>query len=133
MLFGSDGIDTEENEKEEEIKNFISKIDPKYRHAEIRVWRQSRICGLLRRFPAVSLKVKNLATFQLLTHDQWANRLEMRQEFIVAPDQRQVVNAVRAVLRDDSQGSIHIRVIGEPGIGKTRLILEALRAVLSET
>jgi MoxR-like ATPase len=69
-------------------------------------------------------RVKNLTGFQLLSHDQWASRNEMRQDFVVAPDQRKVIENLRAAIRDDSQGSIHVRLIGEPGIGKTRLILE---------
>jgi hypothetical protein len=128
MLFGTDGIDTEENATEIAIRKFLSDINSKYAHSKIKVWRQSRICGLLRQFPGVSLQIKNLVGFQLLSHSQWADRADMRQEFVAAPDQQVIIGGLRAALRDDSQGSIHVRVIGEPGIGKTRLILETLRA-----
>jgi hypothetical protein len=67
MLFGDDGIDTEENATENAIRRFLAEIDPKYSHAEIKVWRQSRICGLLRQFPGVSLQIRNLQGFQLLS------------------------------------------------------------------
>ncbi len=128
MLFGNDGIDTEENATENAVRRFLADIDSKYTDAKIKVWRQSRICGLLRQFPAVSLQIKNLPEFQLLSHNQWADRVEMQQEFIAAADQQRVIENLHAAIRDDSQGSIHVRLIGEPGIGKTRLILEALRA-----
>jgi hypothetical protein len=65
---------------------------------------------------------------QLLSHKEWADRNEMRQDFVAAPDQQNVIEKLRAALRDDNQGSFHVRLIGEPGIGKTRLILETLRA-----
>ena len=58
MLFGNDGIDTEEDATEKAIRQFLADIDPKYANAKIKVWRQSRICGLLRQFPAVSLQIK---------------------------------------------------------------------------
>jgi hypothetical protein len=128
MLFGNDSIDTEQNATENAIRQFLADIDPKYADAKIKVWRQSRICGLLRQFPAVSLQIKNLPGFQLLSHNQWADRDEMRQEFVAGPDHQKVIEGLRAAIRDDSQGSIHLRLIGEPGIGKTRLILETLRA-----
>ena len=128
VLFGNDGTETEEDATENGIRKFLSEIDPKYEDAKIKVWRQSRICGLLRRFPAVSLQIKNLAGFQLLSHEQWSGRPEMRQDFVAAPDQLEVIENLRTTLRDDSQGAIHIRLIGEPGVGKTRLILETLRA-----
>jgi hypothetical protein len=104
MLFGNDGIDTEEHATENAIQNFLAEIDPKYKDAKVKVWRQSRICGLLRRFPAVSLQIKNLSAFQLLTYEQWSGRPEMQVAFVVAPDQQKAIDAVRAALRDDSQG-----------------------------
>jgi hypothetical protein len=119
---------TQKRTRPRTIRAFLGEIDPKYKDAKVKVWRQSRICGLLRRFPAVSLQIKNLADFQLLSHDQWSGRWEMRQDFIAAPDQQKVIESLRAAIRDDSQGMIHVRLIGEPGIGKTRLILETLRA-----
>ncbi len=82
ILFGNDGTETEEDATENAIRKFLSEIDPKYKSAKIKVWRQSRICGLLRRFPAVSLQIKNLTGFQLLSHEQWSARPEMRQDFV---------------------------------------------------
>ncbi|MDR3487382.1 MAG: hypothetical protein P4M05_21060 [Bradyrhizobium sp.] len=127
LLFGNDGIDTEESATANAIQKFISEVDSSYCGAKIKVWRQSRICGLLRQFPAVSLQVKNLPGFQLLSHSQWADRAEMRPEFVAAPEQQRSIDDLRAAIRSDSQGAIHVWVLGEPGIGKTRLVLEALR------
>jgi hypothetical protein len=127
MLFGNDGVDTEEAATENAIRTFLGEIDAKYRGAKVKVWRQSRICGLLRAFPGVSLQIKNRADLGLLSHDQWTTRLDMRQAFVAAPDQQKVVESLRTAIRDDSQGTTHIRLIGEPGVGKTRLILETLR------
>jgi hypothetical protein len=127
MLFGNDGTDTEDNATENAIQNFLKEIDPKYKDAMIKVWRQSKICGLLRRFPAVSLQIKNLTGFQLLNQEQWSAQPEMRRDFVAASGQKQVIEKLRTTLRDDSQGAIHIRLIGEPGVSKTRLILETLR------
>jgi hypothetical protein len=128
MLFGNDGIDTEEEATEDAMRAFLGTIDSRYAKAQIKVWRQSRICGLLQAFPAVSLQIKNQDGLQLLSHSQWSDRHDLTQDFFAAPEQQQVIDALREALRDDSRGSIHVRVIGEPGIGKTRLILETLRA-----
>ena len=128
LLFGNDGIDTEEEATENGIRAFLSEIDPRYAKAKIKVWRQSRICGLLRKFPGVSLRIKNLMGLQLLSHAQWGERQDMRQPYVAAPEQDKAIRNLRAAIRDDSQGSIHIRLTGEPGIGKTRLIFETLSA-----
>jgi hypothetical protein len=127
MLFGNDGIDIREDGTENAIRQFLAEIDPKYSNARIKVWRQSQICMLLRQFPGVSLLIKNLQGFRLLSHDQWADRGEMRQKFVAGPGQQKLIEDLRAAIRDDSGGTVHVRLIGEPGIGKTRLILETLR------
>ena len=126
MLFGNDGIDTEEAATENMIRAFLGEIDAKYRGAKVKVWRQSRICGLLRAFPGVSLQIKNRVDLGLLSHDQWTTQLDMQRAFVAAPDQQKVIEGLRAAIRDDNQGTIHVRLIGEPGVGKTHLILETL-------
>lgn len=128
MLFGNDGIDTEEDATEKAIQKFLSEINPAYKNAKIKVWRQSRICGILRPFPAICLQIKNLSSFPLLNHERWSERREMQPHYEQGSDQKVAIASLQSSLRDDSQGHIHIRLIGEPGIGKTRLILEALRS-----
>jgi hypothetical protein len=127
MLFGNDAPETEEDATENAIRKFLAEIDTKYKNAKVKVWRQSTICGLLRKFPSVSLQIKNRADLPLLTHDQWTTTLDMREAFVASPDHQKVMGSLRAAIRDDSQGTIHVRLIGEPGVGKTRLILETLR------
>jgi hypothetical protein len=128
MLFGSDNIDIEEDATENAIRSFLVKIDPKYAGANVKVWRQSKICSLLRQFPGVSLQLKNLRGFPLLSHSQWSARLDMRPNFVSSPEQHKIIADLRGAIRDDTEGLIHIRLIGEPGIGKTRLMLETLRS-----
>lgn len=128
-LFGDRSIvdSTEDDATETAIRSFLTEIDGKYATAQIKVWRPSRICVLLKQFPAVSLGIKNLPDFQLLSFDRWATRPEMRQEFVPAANREEIMATIRGTLRDDAQGTIHLRMIGEPGVGKTRLVLEALR------
>ena len=52
----------------------------------------------------------------------------MQKAFIASPDQLKLMDSLRTAVRDDSQGMIHVRMIGALGVGKTRLILETLRA-----
>lgn len=65
-------------------RKFLGEIDAKYKDARVKVWRQSRICGLLRQFPGVSLQIKNRADLGLLSYDQWTTRLDRRQAFVAA-------------------------------------------------
>ncbi len=128
LLFGNDGIDAEEDATQRSIQAFLADIDPKYADAKVKIWRQSRICGLLRHFPGVSLQIKGIPGLPVLSHAQWAGRQDMRLEFKAALEQQGAIEKLRAALRDDSRSSLHVRVLGEPGIGKTRLLLETTRA-----
>ena len=52
----------------------------------------------------------------------------MARPFVPGEDQLKAIEQFRRQLRETASSSIHIRVCGEPGIGKTRLVLEATRA-----
>lgn len=124
-LFGNDNIDTEEAATAKAIVKFLADVDPRYENASIKVWRQSQLCGLIRKFPAIALRIKNSAGLPLLSFDDWSSRLDMLPNFVPAPDQQREIDIIRGALR--AGNPIHIRLLGEPGIGKTRLVLEALR------
>ena len=128
LLFGNDGIDTEEDATQKAIQAFLADIDQKYGAAKVKVWRQSKICLMLRHFPAVSLQIKGIPGLSVLNHTQWSERSDMRLEFIAAQDQQGAIENLREALRNDVRSALHIQVLGEPGIGKTRLVLEATRA-----
>ena len=129
MLFGNDNIDADaDNATENAIRAFLADIDARYAKASIKVWRQSTICGLLRQFPIIAMRIKELGGFPLLRHDQWASQREMRREFKAGDEQKKAIEDLRAAIRAESDELTHIRVLGVPGVGKTRLVLEVLRA-----
>ena len=74
------------------------------------------------------MQIKDIFGLPVLSHEQWAQRPDMLLEFIAAPDQQEAIENLRIALRDDTLSSLHVRIVGEPGIGKTRLILETTRA-----
>lgn len=125
LLFGNDNIDMIEDATEEAIRTFLGEIDAKYAAADVKVWRQSRICLLLRHFPAIVMRIRQIPGLRLLRHDQWGLQPNMRGPFQAAPEQTAAIETLRAAIRDEQNHVSHVRIIGEPGIGKTRLVLEA--------
>ena len=129
MLFGNDNADAaEDRATENAIRAFLAEIDARYANANVKVWRQSTICGLLRQFPVIAMQVKELSGFPLLRFDEWARQREMRRDFKAAEDQKKNIEELRAAIRAESDELTHIRLIGVPGIGKTRMVLEVMRA-----
>lgn len=127
VLFGTDVPDRKENEAVRAYQSILAEIDAKYATAKVEVWRQNKISAFLERFPSVCLELKGLGRDHLLTHKGWSGNAEMRKPFKVGPMQETFLNEVRAELRQPDR-AVHVRVHGPPGVGKTRLTLEATDA-----
>lgn len=59
-----------------------------------------------------------------LTLDEWQQDSQLGNEFKGSPDQLRLIEIIRSEVTGDTK---HIRVLGEPGLGKTRIVLEALK------
>jgi hypothetical protein len=77
--------------------------------------------------PSLALKVTGNARADFQTHDAWAGQAEMRRALTIGTVQETFIESVRTELRR-GDGPVHVRVRGEPGIGKTRLVLETTSA-----
>jgi hypothetical protein len=120
VLFGWD--DPEKSDGE-----IIKKLqDKKYPSASVEVWRQNQIAGFLEPYLGLRLAVLGAGRFPFLTHDTWSDALDMGLPWHPGQDQEDLVESIRNSLRSRT-GAVHVRVIGEPGIGKTRAVLEATR------
>lgn len=95
-----------------------------YADAKVDVWGQSTLIGLVQRFPSLALKVNGNAATHFQTHGVWSSQVEMSRPFKAGAKQQQFIEALLAALRR-SDRPVHVRVRGEAGIGKTRLVLEA--------
>lgn len=90
------------------------------------VWGQSQLIGLIEPFPSLVLRLSGRHELPFRTHCDWRLLAGMRTAFHVGQAQQAVIDEMRACLRGRDIG--HVRFIGEPGLGKTRLALEALSA-----
>ena len=61
---------------------------------------------------------------EALVFDEWVRDDHMSNSFEMSNDQSDLIDQIRQALFGSAK---HVRVLGEPGLGKTRLVLEALR------
>jgi hypothetical protein len=97
-----------------------------YSHPRVEVLSQANIIGMLKIFPSLSLQVNRRGSSRFQTHQSWSKEAEMSKPFTAGPAQEEFISNLRNELHNADEAT-HIRVWGEPGIGKTRLILEATR------
>ncbi len=117
------------NQQRRKAVSFLKKyfVLCSYKNAKAEVWGCGHLIGLLQRFPSLSLQMNGRGGLRFQTHASWSQQDDMRRAFKAGTLQRDFISGVISELRR-SDAAVHIRVWGEAGIGKTRLVLEAARA-----
>jgi len=98
-----------------------------YHNVHIIIIDQTKLIGVLKRYPSLILELKGITNINFQTHSSWSNHVQMRKEFILGKTHAIDIEKVRQRLRDPIK-SAHIRILGEPGIGKTKFALETTRS-----
>jgi len=110
-----------ENAIREELRNLG------YPDAKVRVYTANQLAGFAEQFPALVAWFKgNLSPS--LPYSFWAERLDVRtpRTFIPDRERKDLITEVREKLRNPDDECPVFRITGLPGIGKTRLVFEAL-------
>lgn len=124
--FGWDGPKVKVNKAIAAIKKFLVAVDKSYKKSRIAITSQNQVIGLLSLYPSLALRVNGKAEARFSTHLGWSSEAEMKRLFIPAPDQSAKMVTMQAELRRTDQ-PVHLHIVGEPGVGKTRLALEATK------
>lgn len=97
-----------------------------YKGARVDVIGQGQLASLIESYPSLCLELKGLGDSAFLTMHAWSQRADMKEAVQLGDVQVKFLEDVRAAWR----GPLfqHIRIIGEPGVGKSRLLLEAASA-----
>ena len=124
------GVDTPV-QKINEISDHLEKYIPEYKNPRLEIWVQSNLRQFLKPHPRLSLKILAIDDELFCPYQEWAGQEYMSNSIFLGPAQREFIRALERGLSRTS--TKHIRITGEPGIGKTRLVLEALRAKFSDS
>ena len=90
----------------------------------VRVYGQGQIVGELDKYPSICLDLIGLDDAGFMSIEGWQNNAQMQGKFEYGSDRETLIKDIRAAVLENAVQ--HIRIIGEPGIGKTRLVLETL-------
>src|SRR6266702_3782169 len=124
VLFGWDGPDRKDDQLRDKFRTELEAIDQKYCTANIEIFRQNNLIGFLKPFPSLALLVNRRGKALFQTHQSWSQQDDMLTDFQAGEPQEKFLSALQTALEREN-GTVHIHVSGEPGIGKTRLVLEA--------
>ncbi|MHB9118728.1 MAG: hypothetical protein ACYC2R_10700 [Burkholderiales bacterium] len=125
VCFGLDLTPEQRNDSREQIVTLFAGFGFLDTGARIEVLGQSQIAAYVERYPSLRLSIMGGSHEDFLSVSEWSKHAHMSNELVLSEDQEKLVEQIREKLRGDAK---HLRVLGEPGIGKTRLVLEAVSA-----
>ncbi len=121
---GIDLVDREHREILTDVMNYLAQCG--YQDPKVEVWSQNNLIAFLESFPSLSLWVNGNDRGFFQTHQSWSEDATMRVSFVSGESQDDQILEIQEKLRQNND-TIHARVLGEPGIGKTKLVLEATK------
>ena len=123
------GIDPTEPQRRDirsHIEKYLKQCD--YSHPKVEVFTQNNLKGFLEPFPSLALALRvngnDRAIFQ--SHQSWSKDDTMRGSFISGKSQENQILEIQEELRQNND-TVHVRVLGEHGIGKTRLVFQVTK------
>lgn len=123
VLFGWDDPETKDDQLVDKLRKQLESVDQKYKKAKIEIWRQNNLIGFFQPFPSLALRINKRDEARFQTHKSWSSQDDMRSDFKAGKGQTDLItNAQKELERTDA--AVHVRVLGEPGIGKTRVAFE---------
>ncbi|MBI5249457.1 MAG: ATP-binding protein [Desulfomonile tiedjei] len=125
VCFGHDLDDQKQRTAEDLLRAHFSTCG--YPQTNVEVWSINQLIGFLRCFPSLRLRINRFDRVDFQAHESWSKNSDMGGIFTCGTVQQDVVEQIRQILRA-VDSPVHLRVHGEPGIGKTRLLLEATSA-----
>lgn len=126
VFFKFDNPDTTTDGLIKRFLGVLEQVDVKYRTANVEIWRQNILRGLFEKFTSLVVQIKGGALSRFKTFDSWDRLADMSPDFKTSQAQVELIENIRKLLKLNNE-AIHVRLMGEPGIGKTRMALEALK------
>jgi hypothetical protein len=130
VLFGYDNPETEDGAVLKLFHQELKKAGHNYSKARIELITQNKLVSYHSRFPSLVLELKGLHNAPEQAWTSWGHDEDMRGKFHVGTEQVKFITTIQDSIRQSNANrkGLHIRVLGEPGIGKSRMVLEATRA-----
>lgn len=96
-----------------------------YKNPRVEVWGIRQIANMMGRYPSLCLDLGGLGDARFQAVGSWAKNGDMTPRVSLGAPQTEFIRRIQEILTGSEVQ--HARIIGEPGIGKTRLALEAIK------
>ena len=111
---------------EDHLRRFFAACD--YTNPRCEVWVQNQLRGFLTKYPSIALDVNGHDAGALRGYPNWAGDADMGFLFQRGAKQDGFISDLQTALRAAGNAT-HVHVRGAAGIGKTRLVFEAVQPI----
>lgn len=122
VTFGHDLLPVQHSKAVKELVILLKACG--YANPSVSVYGQGQLVGELDKYPSICLDLIGLEDGGFKSLTGWQSNAQMQLKLELGNEQNTFINNIQTTLKEDAVQ--HIRIIGEPGIGKTRLVLEAV-------
>ncbi|MDR7151700.1 hypothetical protein J2W49_003676 [Hydrogenophaga palleronii] len=122
---GHDLTPQQRNDACERIVDVLASVGVPDYSSLVDVLGASQLSMFAERYPGIAALLTFEAIHEAWVFEEWDRDAHMANSFRPSPEQADLISQIQAGIEGDAK---HIRVLGEPGLGKTRMALEALRA-----
>jgi len=128
VFFGNDIPEKIDGANVKLFLNDLIEINPAFKNAKIKIWKANIIAKLLGKFPAISLPIKGIRAPGFIHEIGYMkNQCHLMGDYLEPESHSAIIKEIRSKIHKRN-GLTHIRILGEPGIGKTRLVYETLNS-----
>ncbi len=125
LCTGHDLTPEQRNDSRELIAKVLAGVGfPDYEDL-VDVFGASQLVEFAERYPGTASMLAVDPIQEAWVLEEWQCDAHMTNAFEVSVEQEQIIEQIRAGLRGETK---HMRILGEPGLGKTRIVLEAVKA-----
>ncbi len=120
---GHDLTPKQRNDAKQQIAQTLSALGCTDYSDLVEVIGASQLVEFIERYPGVASLVVSDPIAEGWVLDEWRRDTHMTNTFEVSDEQATQIEHIRAGVMGEAK---HIRILGEPGLGKTRIVLEAV-------
>lgn len=121
---GHDLTPKQRNDSRSKILDILAKKGYEEYEGTIDVLGASQIAEFAERYPGTASLLTANPVQEAWTIEEWRHDAHMTNVFEASPEQYEIINHLRANLQGETK---HIRILGDAGLGKTRIVLETLK------
>lgn len=107
-----------------EIASVLAKAGYPDYESHIQVLGASQLLEFAERYPGTASLLTTDLIQEAFVLEEWRHDAHMSNTFEICAKQDELISQIREVLQGEVK---HLRVLGEPGLGKTRIVLEAVK------